>query len=110
MEKLDKEHKIVVDGFELSEEDLVVKREFKCAEPQYEGSVSSDHSFVAAIDTTQDEEIFALGIAREFVNRVQKMRKSRRPGAIRPHQGVLREEGGRGRVGGEGDRGAQEDD
>ena len=76
VDRLDKEHKITVEGFELAEDELVVKREFKCAEPQYEGSVSSDHSFVAAIDTTQDEEIFALGIAREFVNRVQKMRKS----------------------------------
>lgn len=76
VEKMDKEHKITVEGFELTEEDVVIKREFQCAEPQYEGSVSSDHSFVAAIDTTQDDEIFALGIAREFVNRVQKMRKS----------------------------------
>ena len=76
VKKLEREHKLTVAGFELSEEELVVKREFRCANPQYEGGVVEDHSFIVAIDTTQDEEILALGIAREFINRVQKMRKA----------------------------------
>ena len=73
---LEQEHKLTVAGFELMEDELVVKREFKCDKPQYEGGVVEDHSFIVAIDTTQDEEIFALGIAREFINRIQKMRKA----------------------------------
>ena len=76
VKKLEQEHKLTVAGFELSEEELVVKREFRCESPQFEGGVVEDHSFIVAIDTTQDEEILALGIAREFINRVQKMRKA----------------------------------
>ena len=73
---LDQEHKLTVAGFELQEEELVVKREFVCEDKNYEGGVAADHSFIVAIDTTQDNEIFALGIAREFINRIQKLRKA----------------------------------
>ena len=76
VKKLEAEHKLTVAGFEIAEEEVVVKREFMCSDKSYEGGVSGDHSFVVAIDTTQDEEICALGIMREFINRVQKLRKA----------------------------------
>lgn len=73
---LDRDHKITVAGFELLEEELVVKREFVCEDKKFEGGVAEDHSFIVAIDTTQDSEIFALGVSREFINRIQKLRKA----------------------------------
>ena len=76
VKKLETEHKLTVAGFELAEDELVVKREFTCSDPKYEGCVSNDHTFIVAIDTTQDEEICALGVMREFINRIQKMRKA----------------------------------
>lgn len=76
VKKLEADHKLTVAGFELAEDELVVKREFVCPDKCYEGCVSTDHSFILAIDTTQDEEVCSLGVVREFINRVQKLRKA----------------------------------
>ena len=76
VKKLEADHKLMVAGFELAEDELVVKREFVSPDKCYEGCVSSDHSFIVAIDTTQDEEVCSLGVVREFINRVQKLRKA----------------------------------
>jgi isoleucyl-tRNA synthetase len=38
--------------------------------------VATEAGYTIALDTTLDEDLLAEGLAREFVNRVQNMRKS----------------------------------
>ena len=66
---------IVVCGEELQREDLFVNREFVGDKTRYEADVSSDGSLVVIVDTLQDEATVAQGVARELINRVQKLRK-----------------------------------
>lgn len=68
--------KMVVLGYELTHEDLVVKREFIGDNKQYEAAVSDDGSLMIVIDTTCDEEILAELRARQIAASVQKLRKS----------------------------------
>ncbi|CAK4076019.1 unnamed protein product [Aphanomyces euteiches] len=59
----------------LSGEDLFVKREFKGDKTIYEADVSADGRLMVVIDVREDNDLKSQGYAREFVNRVQKMRK-----------------------------------
>ena len=63
-------------GFEMSKEDLVVKRDFSGDTKKYEAAVSADGSLMVAIDTTCDEEILQELRARSLAAVVQKLRKS----------------------------------
>jgi isoleucyl-tRNA synthetase len=68
--------KMTVLGYELTSDDLVVKREFTGDTKQYEAAVSDDGSLMIVIDTTCDEEILAELRARQIAACVQKLRKS----------------------------------
>lgn len=67
---------ITICGFELTTEDLVVKREFVGDAKKYESCVSDDGSLLVAIDTTCDEELFTELRSRAIVAAIQKLRKS----------------------------------
>ena len=40
------------------------------------GIFTGDMSFLCAINTERDQEIINMGLAREFLNRIQRMRKA----------------------------------
>jgi len=63
-------------GFDLSTEDLVVKREFNGDAKRFEACVSDDGSLLVAIDTTCDEELFCELRSRAVGAAMQKLRKS----------------------------------
>lgn len=62
-------------GETLTMDDLVIKREFKGDKKNYEADVSSDGKIMVVIDCREDEALKMQGYAREFINRVQKLRK-----------------------------------
>lgn len=64
-----------IDGHELKDDDLLIKREFKGDKKIYEADVSSDGNVMVILDCREDEGLKMQGCAREFINRVQKMRK-----------------------------------
>lgn len=59
----------------LQADELHFKREFKGDEKKYEAGVSEDGSLIVVLDCTQDADVISQGVARELVNRVQKLRK-----------------------------------
>lgn len=59
----------------LSGDDVLVKREFKGDTAIYEADVSASGNLTVVIDTREDEQLKLQGAAREFVTRVQKLRK-----------------------------------
>ncbi|KAF0683465.1 Aste57867_24499 [Aphanomyces stellatus] len=63
------------DNVVLSGDDLFVKREFKGDKTIYEADVSANGRLMVVIDVREDNDLRSQGYAREFVNRVQKMRK-----------------------------------
>ena len=65
-----------VAGYELTGDDLQVTRYL--ANVNNEGDVLShcDSSIVVLLDCTEDSELKAEGLAREFINRVQRLRKA----------------------------------
>jgi len=71
-----KSGELVVCGFTLTKEDIVVKREFNGDVKKYEAAVSDDGGLMIAIDTTCDEELFQELRSRQIVAAVQKLRKS----------------------------------
>ncbi|KAK8797539.1 hypothetical protein WA158_005885 [Blastocystis sp. Blastoise] len=76
LKTINTEGKITVAGFELLKEELLIVREIKNLASNYEGSVTNDFSFIGAINCEQDQEVIDMGIAREFINRVQRLRKT----------------------------------
>jgi isoleucyl-tRNA synthetase len=67
---------ITLCGFDLTTDDLVVKREFNGDAQRFEAAVSDDGSLLVAIDTTCDEELFLEMRSRVIISSVQKLRKS----------------------------------
>ncbi|KAJ0396637.1 hypothetical protein ATCC90586_002025 [Pythium insidiosum] len=66
---------ITIDGHELSGDDLFVIREFKGDKKIYEANVSPESNLMVVLDTREDEQLKQQGCAREFITRVQKLRK-----------------------------------
>ena len=67
--------KILVDGIELVEGDLVVKKGLKEDENSKNLEMNSDNDVLIILDATLYPELAHEGLAREIVNRVQKLRK-----------------------------------
>ena len=63
-------------GFKLTQEDVVVNRQFNGDVKRFEACVSDDGSLLVAIDTTCDEELISELRSRSVVAAVQKLRKS----------------------------------
>lgn len=67
---------LTVCGFDLTREEVVVKRQFNGDTKRYEACVSEDGALMVAIDTTCDEEVMQELRARTMAAVVQKLRKS----------------------------------
>ena len=67
---------MLVCEFELTKEDVVVKREFSGDTKRYEATVSEDGSLMIAIDATCDEEVLQELRAKTVAATVQRLRKS----------------------------------
>lgn len=68
--KLDREGKLVVEGETISLEDVVIDRA-----PKQEGLIQSQGGITVWFDTQLSDELIQEGLARELVNRIQKLRK-----------------------------------
>ena len=87
LEKLKQTGKIEVCGYELTEEELLVKLQFdesvKEEFARYEALSNED--FLILLDITPSQEMLDEGIAREVVNRIQKLRKT---GKLNPNDEI----------------------
>lgn len=68
--RLDREGKIVIEGETILLEDIVIDRA-----PQQAGLIQSSGGVTVWFDTHLDQALIEEGLARELVNRVQKLRK-----------------------------------
>lgn len=66
---------ITVDGIELHEEDLLVKRGLKDDESTKDLETNTDDDVLIILDATIYPELAQEGLAREVINRVQRLRK-----------------------------------
>ena len=69
------EKRILVEGIELEEEDLVVRRGLKDKESSKMLETNSDNDVLTILDAAVYPELAKEGIAREVINRVQQLRK-----------------------------------
>ena len=69
------EKRITVNGIELSEDDLIVKRVLKEDENSKNLETNTDDDVLIILDTALYPELAEEGVAREIINRVQKLRK-----------------------------------
>ncbi|KKY17007.1 putative isoleucyl-trna synthetase [Phaeomoniella chlamydospora] len=67
--------KIKVDGIELVEGDLIVRRGLKEDETSKNLETNSDNDVLTILDSAIYPELAQEGLAREIINRVQRMRK-----------------------------------
>jgi len=67
---------MTVAGFELTKDDLVVRRQFTGDDKIYEATVTDDGTLLVAIDTRCDEEMLQELRASTIAATVQKLRKS----------------------------------
>lgn len=70
-----REKNITVDGIQLAEDDLIVKRGLKEDETSKALETNTDNDVLTVLDTTLYPDLARAGIAREIVNRVQQLRK-----------------------------------
>ena len=73
--KFVEEKRIKVDGIELSEEDLLVKRGLKEDEASKNLETNTDDDVLTILDAALYPELADEGVAREIINRVQRLRK-----------------------------------
>ncbi|CAN8103987.1 unnamed protein product [Discula destructiva] len=67
--------KIVVDGIELIEGDLVVRRDVKEDDSTKDSEINTDSDVLTILDCKIYPELKSEGLAREIINRVQRLRK-----------------------------------
>lgn len=67
--------KILVDGIELIEGDLIIRRSVKEDESTKESEINSDSDVMTILDCKIYPELKNEGLAREIINRVQRLRK-----------------------------------
>jgi isoleucyl-tRNA synthetase len=67
--------KMTVDGIELDEEDLIVKRGLKDDDTSKNFETNTDDDVLTILDAALYPELADEGVAREIINRVQKLRK-----------------------------------
>lgn len=70
--KLEQGETVVIEGEDLSKEDVMIYRKAKAGHE----NVSSDAFITVELDTSLDKDQVQEGLAREVVNRVQKLRKT----------------------------------
>jgi len=73
--KFVEEKSMTVDGIKLDEEDLLVKRGLKDDETSKHLETNTDDDVLIILDATLYPELAQEGLAREVINRVQRLRK-----------------------------------
>jgi len=66
---------MIVDGIELAEGDLVIKRSLKQSADNANQETNSDNDVLIILDSAIYPELAQEGLAREIINRVQQLRK-----------------------------------
>lgn len=67
--------KLTVDGIELVEGDLVVRRGVRESEQTKDSEINTDSEVLTILDCKIYPELKSEGVAREIINRVQRLRK-----------------------------------
>lgn len=67
--------KMTVDGIELDEEDLIVKRGLNDGDTSKSIETNTDNDVLIILDAALYPELADEGVAREIINRVQRLRK-----------------------------------
>lgn len=67
--------KIEVDGVVLEEQDVIIKYEFADKLDQHEEALYDSEGLILILHMKTDDSLFEEGLAREVINRVQKLRK-----------------------------------
>ncbi|KAL9052995.1 MAG: hypothetical protein Q9162_005051 [Coniocarpon cinnabarinum] len=75
VKKFTAEQKITVDGIPLTGEDLIVKRGVPDSETAQNLESNTDDDVLTILDTALYPELHTEGLAREIINRVQRLRK-----------------------------------
>jgi len=75
VKKFVQEKQIVVGGITLIEEDLVVSRGLSDPDTLQDLETNTDNDVLTILDTALHKELQSEGLAREIVNRVQRLRK-----------------------------------
>uniref|UniRef100_A0A669BB44 Isoleucine--tRNA ligase, cytoplasmic n=1 Tax=Oreochromis niloticus TaxID=8128 RepID=A0A669BB44_ORENI len=75
LEAFQKKGSIVVDGHELHEEDLRLMYTFDQSSGSAQYEAHSDAQVLVLLDVTPDQSMVDEGVAREVINRIQKLRK-----------------------------------
>lgn len=70
-----KAKEITIGGIKLFEGDLVVSRGLKEADSSEDSETNTDNDVLTILDTALYEDLQSEGLAREIVNRVQRLRK-----------------------------------
>ena len=71
LKTFEKTKQLTVDDYTFSEDDIIVYRQ-----ALGESSAASNADITVVLDTTLDEALIAEGVAREMINRIQKIRKA----------------------------------
>ncbi len=70
------DERMVVDGIELTREDLLVRRGIDDTQASPESETNSDNDVLIILDAKIYPELAVEGLTREIINRVQKLRKT----------------------------------
>lgn len=70
-----KTKKIHIEGYDLDEEDMIVKGNYEVLKDEFLLLDGAD-DFCVILDTKQNDALKRQGLAREVINRVQKLRKN----------------------------------
>ena len=68
--------RITVDGIELDSDDLIVKRDVKQDDTNQHQEANTDNDVLTILDTQLYPGLAEEGVAREIINRVQRLRKT----------------------------------
>lgn len=75
VKKFVQDKEITVGGIKLIDEDLVVVRQLGESESSKDMETNTDNDVLTILDTALHQELQSEGLAREIVNRVQRLRK-----------------------------------
>ena len=70
-----KEKKLVIDGVEIMENEIITSLKFKLQEQKENQLIDGEEGLCVILDGHQTEEMKQEGVTREFTNRIQKLRK-----------------------------------
>lgn len=68
--------KINIDGFDLEENDIIIKYEFTDSLSSNQDAMCDPEGLILILDLETDQSLLDEGLAREVINRVQKLRKA----------------------------------